>query len=95
MVTSSAMRLGENAYVYATFAANSALLLLVIIEGIRTKSCRGLVIVDYLDTAVFVASSAATGDHAVWKHKPVVACHPATGRLAVVLRQDMALTLQV
>lgn len=92
VVTSSAMPLGEDAYAYATFAVNLAVLLLVIIEGIRTKDWKKLVVIDYYDPAVLVASSAARcrkgvhRDHAVWKCKPVVACYPASGSLTVALR---------
>lgn len=86
----------------------SMLRLLPILRCRYLSSSKGLgqragevVVIDYLDPAVLVASSAAgrgkaaLEDHAIWKHKPVVTYHPASGRSTVVLNQDMALKLQV
>ncbi|KAG6365635.1 hypothetical protein INS49_007246 [Diaporthe citri] len=49
VVRRQAMRVGEDAYVYAVFVLNVVVILAVLVECLRTRGWRGLVLFDYMD----------------------------------------------
>lgn len=51
VVQRQAMRVGEDAYVYAVFVLNVVVILAVLVECLRTRGWRGLVLFDYMDVA--------------------------------------------
>lgn len=51
VVQRQAMRVGEDAYVYAVFVLNVVVILAVLVECLRTKGWRSLVLFDYMDVA--------------------------------------------
>ncbi|KAI3331479.1 hypothetical protein HD806DRAFT_518499 [Xylariaceae sp. AK1471] len=53
----AALRVGEDMYIYATFAVNIVVILLIAVEGVRTKGWRGLASLDYLDPGALLLAS--------------------------------------
>lgn len=51
VLTRQAMRVGEDGYVYAVFVLNVVVILAVLVECLRTRGWRGLVLFDYMDVA--------------------------------------------
>ncbi len=69
----SAIRLGQDVYIFATLAINLVILILAIEEAIRTRNWKGLPLLDYRNlTSIVVASSArgtGVGEACMQKHK--------------------------
>ena len=57
----SAIRLGQDGYIFATLAINLVILVLAIEESIRTRYWKGLPLLDYLSLTSMVVASSAGG----------------------------------
>ena len=57
----SAIRLGQDGYIFATLAINLVILVLAIEEAIRTRNWEGLPLLDYLSLTSMVVASSAGG----------------------------------
>ena len=69
----SAIRLGQDGYIFATLAINLVILVVAIEEAIRTRNWKGLPLLDYLNLTSMVVASSAGGtevaDACTHKHK--------------------------
>ena len=57
----SAIRLGQDGYIFATLAINLIILVIAIEEAIRTRNWKGLPLLDYLNLTSMVVASSAGG----------------------------------
>ena len=57
----SAIRLGQDGYIFATLAINLVILVVAIEEAIRTRNWKGLPLLDYLNLTSMVVTSSAGG----------------------------------
>ncbi|KAF2134976.1 hypothetical protein P153DRAFT_372215 [Dothidotthia symphoricarpi CBS 119687] len=57
-ITKSALRVGEDVYIYAIFAINAFIILLVIMEYVRTRNWKEVPMIDYLDPGALMVGSA-------------------------------------
>jgi hypothetical protein len=54
---STAMRIGQDSYIYAILAVNFAILILFIFEGVRTRGWKQVAVLDYSDPAVLIVAA--------------------------------------
>jgi hypothetical protein len=57
MFKSTAMRIGQDSYVYAILAVNLMILILFIFEGVRTRCWRQVAVLDYSDPAALIIAA--------------------------------------
>ena len=57
----SAIRLGEDGYIFATLAINLIILVIAMEEAIRTRNWKGLPLLDYLNLSSMIVASSAGG----------------------------------
>jgi hypothetical protein len=95
---STAMRIGQNSYIYATLAINCVILILLISEGVRTRGWTQVVVLEYSDpAALIVATSATTGDQnrtgGPVEGKVLLLHDRSVDKAKVRLERNMSLTL--
>jgi hypothetical protein len=98
MFKSTAMRIGQNSYIYATLAINCVVLILWISESVRTRGWTQVVVLEYSDpAALIVATSAATDSQnmsgELTEGKALLLHHESVVKAKVRLEPDMSLTL--
>ena len=54
---STAMRIGQDSYIYAILAVNLMILILFIFEGVRTRGWKQVAVLDYSDPAVLIVAA--------------------------------------
>ena len=54
---STAMRIGQDSYIYAILAVNFVILILFIFEGVRTRGWKQVAVLDYSDPAVLIVAA--------------------------------------
>jgi hypothetical protein len=95
---STAMRIGQNSYIYATLAVNCVILILLISEGIRTRGWTQVVVLEYSDPAALIVATSATTDsqNEAGEHvegRALLLHHRTVDKAKVRLERNMSLTL--
>ena len=98
MFKSTAMRIGQNAYIYATLAINCVILVLLISEGVRTRGWTQVVVLEYSDPAALIVAASATMDSQNTvggrvEGKALLLHHGSVDKAKVRLERNMSLTL--
>jgi hypothetical protein len=102
----NALRLGQGMYIYAIAVANTFVVLLVVVEAIRTKGWRNLLAFDYMDPGYLIIGSSKGGKGIAkaanaacesWKASRLSwwqdSTNAAIGRLSVVMNGGQAVVL--
>jgi hypothetical protein len=99
MFKSTAMRIGQNSYIYATLAINCVILILLMFEGIRTRGWTQVVVLEYSDPAALIVATSATTDiqnraaEGCVEGKALLLQRGSVDKAKVRLERDMSLTL--
>lgn len=98
LFTSTAMRIGQNSYIYATLAVNCVVLILFVSEGIRTRGWTRVPILEYSDPAALIIATSVTRDtenreRRGTEDKALVVRHEGTYDAKLRLGRDMSLAL--
>jgi hypothetical protein len=94
---STALRIGQNSYIYATLAINCVILVLLLSEGIRTRGWTQVVVLEYSDPAALIVA-AATMDSlnragGRGESKALLLHHGSVDKAKVRVEGNMSLTL--